>query len=134
MLNFVLLDANNSIVNTIIADTQEAANEFLEQHNAVTALLVPEDSFYNTTTHALELKPVVEVPEVVATISKATIMSKLTMEELTTLYTAAKTNVILEVWLDKLKATETFQVTDPFFNVLVEQDIISAARLAEILA
>lgn len=79
MRTFVLLDASNNVVNTIIADTQEIANQFVSG-NITSALLIPEGSSFID--GEVVVNPVVEVvkPEVTV-ISKLNFTRRLTQSE-----------------------------------------------------
>lgn len=62
-------------------------------------------------------------------------MDLFTQEELVTLYTAAKTEVALEVFLDQFRVTEQIALNDPKviagLQALVDLGIVSAERVQE---
>jgi hypothetical protein len=79
-----------------------------------------------------------EAPKTTAPVSKLDFMNRFTMDELTGIYTAAKTIVPIEVFLDKLKMTTSVLLTDENtvsgINALVAAKLLTEARAAEILA
>ena len=89
--------------------------------------------FWNTSTLMMN--------EYAATSSKLTkleYMNRFTDAELATIYTVAKTNVQVEVWLEKFKASSEVDVTDPRtvagVQALEAVGLIQIGRAAEILA
>lgn len=70
-------------------------------------------------------------------ITKLAFMNRFTMEELAAIYTAAKTEVMVEVFLDKLKLAEYVDVTDPQtiagLQALAASGLLTEARVQEIL-
>jgi len=64
-------------------------------------------------------------------------MNRFTMEELLAVYTAAKTEVMIEVFLDKLKLAEHVDVTDPQtiagLQALAASGLMTEARVQEVL-
>lgn len=70
-------------------------------------------------------------------LSRLAFLNRFTNEELVTIYSVAKSNVQLEVMLDKLKAAEYINVGDAEvcagINMLEQAGLIAAGRSAEIL-
>jgi len=70
-------------------------------------------------------------------ITKLAFMNRFTMEELAAIYTAAKTEVMVEVFFDKLKLAEYVDVTDPQtiagVQALVSKGLLTEARAQEVL-
>lgn len=87
-----------------------------------------------TTEQAAQV-PVVSPPAKV--ITKLAFMNRFTMEELAAIYTAAKTEVLVEVFLDKLKLAEHVDVTDPHtiggLQALAASGLLTEARVQAVL-
>jgi hypothetical protein len=70
-------------------------------------------------------------------LTKLAFMNRFTMEELVAIYTAAKTEVLVEVFLDKLKLAEHVDVTDPQtiagLQALAASGLLTETRVQEIL-
>ena len=70
-------------------------------------------------------------------ITRLAFMNRFTMEELLAVYTAAKTEVMVEVFLDKLKLAEHVDVTDPQtiagLQALAASGLLTEARVQEVL-
>ncbi len=70
-------------------------------------------------------------------ITKLAFMNRFTMEELAAIYTAAKTEVLVEVFLDKLKLAEEVNLTDAQtisgLQALAVSGLLTEARVQEIL-
>ena len=70
-------------------------------------------------------------------LTKLAFMNRFTMEELAAIYTAAKTEVMVEVFLDKLKLAEHVDVTDPQtiggLQALAASGLLTEARVQEVL-
>lgn len=66
------------------------------------------------------------------------IMSRFTTDELSAIYTAAKTTVAVEVWLDMFKLAQEIDVTNPQtisgMNSLEAANLLAPGRAAQILA
>lgn len=80
----------------------------------------------------------IEAPLTPATpLTKLAFMNRFTMEELAAIYTAAKTEVMVEVFMDKLKLAEYVDVTDPQtiagLQALAASGLLTEARVQEIL-
>lgn len=62
---------------------------------------------------------------------------KLTQDELRTIYTVAKTNIDLEIWLDRFKMAKEIDLDDPFMikglNNLEAFGLLATGRSSEIL-
>ena len=70
-------------------------------------------------------------------ITKLAFMNRFTMEELAAIYTAAKTEVMVEVFLDKLKLAEHVDVTDPQtragLQALAASGLLTEVRVQEVV-
>lgn len=90
-----------------------------------------DDWFWNTATLQL-------VQKTSGAITRLEYMNRFTDAELATIYTVAKSNVQVEVWLEKFKAATSIDLTDPRtiagVQALEAVGIIGAGRAAEILA
>lgn len=71
-------------------------------------------------------------------LTKLQFLNRFTNEELAAVYTAAKTNVLIEVFLDKLKLAQEISLDDPQtvggLQSLVAAGLLSEARVQEVLA
>jgi propanediol dehydratase large subunit len=71
-------------------------------------------------------------------ITKLAFMERFTDEELAAIYAAAKTDVRVEVWLDKLKLASEVDLNDPRtiagVQALAAAGLLSEARVQEVLA
>lgn len=79
--------------------------------------------------------PAAPLPQKV--ITKLTFMNRFTMEELAAIYTAAKTEVMVEVFLDKLKLAEEVNLADSQtiagLEALAASGLLTEARVQEVL-
>jgi hypothetical protein len=70
-------------------------------------------------------------------ITKLEYMNRFTDTELATIYTVAKTNIAIEVWLEKFKLSAEINLDDPRtvggINALEQFGLIGVGRAAEIL-
>ena len=70
-------------------------------------------------------------------LTKLAFMNRFTMDELVAVYTAAKTEVLVEVFLDKLKLAEHVDVTDPQtiagLQALAASGLLAETRVQEVL-
>jgi len=70
-------------------------------------------------------------------ITKLDFMNRFTMEELAVIYTAAKTEVMVEVFLDKLKLAERVDIADPQtiagLQALAASGLLTEARVQAVL-
>lgn len=75
--------------------------------------------------------------EPITVITKLAFMNRFTMEELAAIYTAARTEVMVEVFLDKLKLAEHVDVSDPNtiagLHALAAGGLLSEARVQAVL-
>lgn len=71
-------------------------------------------------------------------LTKLQFLNRFTNEELAAVYTAAKTNVLIEVFLDKLKLAQEISLDDPQtvggLQALAAVGLLSEARVQEVLA
>lgn len=71
-------------------------------------------------------------------LTKLEYMSRFTDEELVGIYTAAKTVVLIEIWLEKLKVTTEINLDDPRtiagLQTMETSQLIAVGRAADILA
>lgn len=69
--------------------------------------------------------------------SKLDYLNRFTDSELASIYTAAKTNVVIEIWLEKFRMSSEISLDDPRtiagINSLEQSGLITASRAAEIL-
>jgi hypothetical protein len=79
--------------------------------------------------------PAAPLPQKV--ITKLAFMNRFTMEELAAIYTAAKTEVMVEVFLDKLKLAEEVNLADSQtiagLEALAASGLLTEARVQEVL-
>ena len=79
--------------------------------------------------------PTAALPQKV--ITKLAFMNRFTMEELAAIYTAAKTEVMVEVFLDKLKIAEEVNLADAQtiggLQALAVSGLLTEARVQEVL-
>jgi hypothetical protein len=79
--------------------------------------------------------PAAPLPQKV--ITKLAFMNRFTMEELAAIYTAAKTEVLVEVFLDKLKLAEEVNLTDAQtisgLQALAASGLLTEIRVQEVL-
>lgn len=115
MPNWIRLD-NNQVDETTDTDPKGRFHPDLKWGKAPTSVQVgmvkQEDGSFKfpepspEISHAPNLSPV-------TTLTKLAFMNRFTMEELVAIYTAAKTEVMVEVFIDKLKLAEHVDLTDP---------------------
>lgn len=71
-------------------------------------------------------------------LTKLQFLNRFTNEELAAVYTAAKTNVLIEVFMDKLKLAQEINLDDPQtvggLQALAAAGLLSEARVQEVLA
>lgn len=81
-------------------------------------------------------EPAEPIP-VVKTLTRLAMMSRFTDSELGAIYTAAKSDVGVEIWLDRFKMSEEIDPADPRtqqgLQMLVERALLQADRVAELL-
>ncbi|MDD3675221.1 hypothetical protein [Thauera propionica] len=84
---------------------------------------------------AAQAQPTASAPRV---LTKLQFLNRFTNEELAAVYTAAKTNVLIEVFLDKLKLAQEVNLDDPQtvdgLQALAAAGLLSEARVQEVLA
>jgi hypothetical protein len=117
-MRYEVLDAvDGSVVNTI-----DASEDFCAAHYP----------FYR-----LVEEPIATIPSV-RTLTKLAYMNRFTDVELAAIYTAAKSSVQVEVWLDKFKLAEEINLDDQAtisgVQALEAAGLLAAERAAEILA
>jgi hypothetical protein len=117
-MRYEILDAaNGNVVNTI-----EASEDFCSAHYPFYRLV--EEPIVSTTS--------------VRTLTKLAYMNRFTDAELAAIYTAAKSNIRVEVWLDKFRLAEEINLDDPStiagVQALEAAGLLAAGRSAEILA
>jgi hypothetical protein len=117
-MRYEILDAvDGDVVNTI-----DASEDFCAAHY----------QFYR-----LVEEPIVATPRV-RTLTKLAYMNRFTDAELAAIYTTAKSNVHVEVWLDKFKLAEEINLDDPStiagVQALEAAGLLAQGRSAEILA
>lgn len=70
-------------------------------------------------------------------LSKLDYINRFSDQELTGIYTAAKTNVLVEIWLEKFRLAEEISLDDQRtiagLNSLEQAGLLTSARVAEIL-
>jgi hypothetical protein len=117
-MRYEILDAvNGNVVNTI-----EASEDFCAEHYP----------FYRLVEESIVTIPSVRI------LTKLAYMNRFTDSELAAIYTAAKSNVQVEVWLDKFKLAEEINLDDPStiagLQALESAGLLATGRSAEILA
>jgi hypothetical protein len=118
-MRYEILDAvNGNVVNTI-----DASEDFCAAHYPFYRLAVDQ--------------PNMSIPSV-RTLTKLAYMNRFTDAELAAIYTAAKSNVQVEVWLDKFKIAEEINLDDTStiagVQALEAAGLLAKGRSAEILA
>lgn len=90
------------------------------------------DYIWNSETTAFDVRPQARL------MSKLDYLNRFTDSELEAIYTAAKTNVTVEVWLEKFRLASEISLDDPKtisgVNFLEQSGLIPTGRAAEILA
>lgn len=117
---FEILDENGAVINTCLSSPEWMEDNFAP--NLYRQLPDPE--------------PMPEPTKRILT--KLEAMDRFTDEELEDIYSAAKVNVSVEVWLEKFKQAQDTNLDDPRFiaglGKLVTAGLLAANRPAEILA
>ncbi len=138
MPNWIRLE-NDLVVETTDTDPKGRFHPDLKWTKAATSVLAgmvkQVDGSYATPEPAPEnAAPLLQPP---SPLTKLAFMNQFTMDELAAIYTAAKTEVMVEVFLDKLKLAEHVDVTDPQtiggLQALVASGLLTEARVQEVL-
>lgn len=94
---------------------------------------VAQDPETNIPAHTFNYPPPPPPP-----LSRLDFMKRFTLTEMTAIYTAAKSNVLVEIMLDQLKIAEFINTADQRtaqgIQMLEQMGLIDAGRAAEILA
>lgn len=139
MPNWIRLD-NNQVVETTDTDPKGRFHPDLKWIKAATSVEVgmvkQADGSYAFPEPAPEnANPTAQTPA--TPLTKLAFMNRFTLEELAAIYTAAKTEVMVEVFLDKLKLAEHVDVTDPQtiagLQALAASGLLTEARVQEVL-
>jgi hypothetical protein len=105
--------------------------------NGVTVATPEEPIVFQTKTGAQPFWGEIPVTVSPRTISKLEYMNRFTDTELATIFTAAKSNVALEIWLEKFKLAEFINLDDPAtaagLAALTYVGILAAGRMEGIL-
>lgn len=111
------------------------------QINSTGEIIIADADFveqYHSGDYTLVVEPAAEAPPPVRRISKLAYMDRFTDAELAAIYTAAKTVVQVEIWLEKFKATAEVDLDDPRTVAGVQAmevaGLLPPGRAAEILA
>lgn len=135
---------NNTVENVIIAEP-DFIESILAQYQHIEALDTLHEQGLGvgigwTYEHNEFKAPVIIEPviEPKTTLTKLEYMNRFTDTELTGIYTAAKSVVEIEIWLEKFKVTTEVDLTDPRtvsgVQALEDAGLIAAGRAQEILA
>ena len=139
MPNWIRLD-NNRVVETTDTDPKGRFHPDLKWIKAATSveagMVKQADGSYAFPVPAAEnIAPTTQAS--ITPLTKLAFMNRFTMEELAAIYTAAKTEVMVEVFLDKLKLAEHVDVTDPQtragLQALAASGLLTEARVQEVL-
>lgn len=118
-MKYEILNEQGEVINTIIADAT-----FVEQH-------------YQDQYRELPEEPTQPVIEPKTTLTKLEYMNRFTDAELAAIYTAAKTVIAVEVWLEKFKLSTDIELTDPRtvsgVQALEDAGLLAEGRADEIL-
>lgn len=116
---------NNIVVNIAVAD-HPIANNWIEGSNPIGSTYV--NGVFTPPTF---------VGSKITKISKLEYMSRFTDAELATIYTAAKSSVLVEIWFEKFKLATDIDLSDQRtidgLNALELAGLIETGRAAEIL-
>jgi len=98
----------------------------------LTALKLQCDYAWDSETTSFNLRPQTRL------ISKLDYLNRFTDAEVAAIYTAAKTDVMVEIWLEKFHLASEISLDDPKtiagINFLEQSGLITTSRAAEILA
>lgn len=118
-MNYELLDGE-SVINTIIASAEFMATNY------------PAGSYRQLP------EPPAPVVSASVILTRLAFTERLTDEEMVAIYTAAKSDVRVEVWLDRFKISEQIDLTDQRLidgiRYLEAASLLAAGRANEILA
>lgn len=133
----ILAVIKDGIVENTVAVTDETKQSTIDHFTNMGLICVegtavsPGDSYNNG-----EFIP--KPPEVNKVIPKLDFMNRFTIAELESIYTAAKSNVSVEIWLDKLKESKTINLVNESVIESIKNletlGLISAGRSEEILS
>lgn len=139
MPNWIRLD-NNQVLETTDTDPKGRFHSDLKWIKAATSVEAgmvkqPDGSYAFPEPAPENAHPT--APTTAMPLTKLAFMNRFTMEELAAIYTAAKTEVLVEVFLDKLKLAEHVDVTDPHtiggLQALAASGLLSEARVQAVL-
>ncbi len=139
MPNWIRLD-NDRVVETTDIDPKGRFHPDLKWIKAATSveagMVKQADGSYAFPEPAAEnIVPITQAS--ITPLTKLAFMNRFTMEELAAIYTAAKTEVMVEVFLDKLKLAEHVDITDPQttagLQALAASGLLTEARMQELL-
>jgi hypothetical protein len=139
MPNWIRLD-NNQVVETTDTDPKGRFHPDIKWVKAATSVQVgmvkAEDGTFGFPEPAPE-NPNVTTETMATPLTKLAFMNRFTMDELVAIYTAAKTEVMVEVFLDKLKLAEEVDLSDPHtitgVQSLAASGLLTEARAQEVL-
>jgi hypothetical protein len=119
---------NNLVVNVVVAHRPLAPNWHEGNHRIGATYLDGAFTF-----------PVgIAIPTPSIRLTKLEYMNRFTDSELATIYTAAKTVVSVEIWLEKFKLASEINLDDPYtiggLQAMEAAGLIGVGRAAEILA
>ena len=139
MPNWIRLD-NDQVVETTDTDPKGRFHPDLKWIKAATSVEVgmvkQADGSYAFPEPAAEnIVPTTQAS--ITPLTKLAFMNRFTMEELAAIYTAAKTEVLVEVFLDKLKIAEEVNLADAQtiggLQALAASGLLTETRVQEIL-
>lgn len=139
MPNWIRLE-NNRVVETTELEPKGRFHPDLKWTKAATSVEAgmvkqPDDSYAFPEPAAENASPPANTPALPLT--KLAFMNRFTLDELAAIYTAAKTEVMVEVFLDKFKLAEHVDVTDAHtvagLQTLAANGLLTAARVQELL-
>ena len=128
-MRFVILE-NNIVVNIALADGPLGEN-WIQNDTAGIGW-----SYDGKTFTAPVIPEAPKVP-VVRTLSKLEYMNRFHEEELVAIYTAAKSVILVEIWLEKFKLASNVDLDDPAtiagLQIMEKVGLIGEGRAAEII-
>lgn len=140
MANWIRLE-NNVVVETTDTDPKGRFHPDLKWVKAALSvqpgMVKATDGTYELPSAAPEYESHPSDAQRVTSITKLTFMNRFTMEELAGIYTAAKSEVMVEVFLDKLKLAEHIELTDSNtiagVQALAAGGLLTEVRAVEVL-